>query len=120
MDYIDNPTPEQRAAVEAKVSPERKAMIEIIAKGFAPVVCEYVAKTIADLVVPLRDRIQKLEERPSVRYLGVWSAEKRYEPGSFVTHSGSIWHTDLESTGIRPGEGGNVIWKLAVKRGGSK
>ncbi|MGC0393677.1 hypothetical protein [Bradyrhizobium sp. USDA 241] len=34
----------------------------------------------------------------------------------FVTFSGSVWHAEAESTGIRPGEGGN-FWKLAVKRG---
>ncbi|WP_441232581.1 hypothetical protein [Bradyrhizobium sp. 1200_D9_N1_1] len=108
------PTPEERRAIEAKVSPQQRAEIEGLVKSLAPVIGEFVLKATA----PLKARIKELESRPALRYLGIWDAWRTYPPGSFVTHAGSVWHAETENTGVRPGEGG--FWKLAVKRGGSK
>ncbi|WP_247565816.1 hypothetical protein [Bradyrhizobium sp. 151] len=101
--------------MEAKVSPQRRAEIEGLVKSLAPVIGDFVLAAIS----PLKERITSLERRPVLRYLGVWDASRTYPPGSFVTHAGSVWNCDVENAGVRPGEGGN-IWKLAVKRGGSK
>ncbi|MFK4534216.1 hypothetical protein ABIA00_002399 [Bradyrhizobium ottawaense] len=106
------PTPEERRAIEAKVSPQRRAEIEGLVKSLAPVIGDFVLAAIT----PLKERIKALESRPTLRYLGVWDSSRTYQPGSFVTHAGSVWNTDVEVVGVRPGEGGN-IWKLAVKRG---
>lgn len=105
------PTLEERRAIEAKVSPQRRAEIEGLVKSLAPVIGDFVLAAIT----PLRERTKELESRPTLRYLGIWDASRTYPPGSFVTHAGSVWHADVQSTGIRPGEGG--FWKLAVKRG---
>src|SRR4051812_28756365 len=105
------PTLEERRAIEAQVSPQRRAEIEGLVKSLAPVIGDFVLKATA----PLRERLKELESRPTLRYLGVWDASRTYPPGSFVTHAGSIWHTDQETTGVRPGDG--AIWRLAVKRG---
>lgn len=110
------PTLEERRAIEAKVSPQRRAEIEGLVKSLAPVIGDFVLAAIT----PLKERIKELESRPTLRYLGIWDGSRTYPPGTFITHGGSIWHSDLDSTGVRPGEGGNRIWKLAVKRGGSK
>ncbi|GAB9214381.1 hypothetical protein BDS110ZK18_42890 [Bradyrhizobium diazoefficiens] len=106
------PTPEERRAIEAKVSPQRRAEIEGFVKSLAPVIGDFVLAAIT----PLKERIKELESRPTLRYLGIWDASRTYPRGSFVTFSGSVWHAETENTGVRPGEGGN-IWKLAVKRG---
>jgi len=108
------PTPEERRAIEAKVSPQRRAEIEGFVKSLAPVIGDFLLAAIT----PLKERIKELESRPTLRYLGVWDASRTYPPGSFITYAGSMWHTATENTGVRPGEGG--FWKLAVKRGGSK
>ncbi|MDA9407431.1 hypothetical protein [Bradyrhizobium sp. CCBAU 45384] len=108
------PSPEERRAIEAKVSPQRRAEIEGFVKSLAPVIGDFVLAAIT----PLKERIKELESRPTLRYLGIWDAARTYPAGTFVTHGGSIWHTGTETTGVRPGEGG--FWKLAVKRGGSK
>ena len=108
---MNGPTPEERRAVEARVSPQRRAEIEGLVKSLAPVIGDFVLKAVG----PLQQRLKALESRPTLRYLGVWDASRRYPPGSFVTHAGSIWHTDQETTGVRPGDG--AIWRLAVKRG---
>jgi chitodextrinase len=97
--------------VEARVSPQRRAEIEGLVKSLAPVIGDFVLAAIT----PLKERIKAIEARPTLCYLGIWDASRTYQPGSFVTHSGSVWHADVQSTGIRPGEGG--FWKLAVKRG---
>ncbi|TPN38688.1 hypothetical protein FKO01_05000 [Mesorhizobium sp. B2-3-3] len=60
-------------------------------------------------------RIAELESKPSVEYRGVWSAAQTYKHGHLVTHKGSVWHADIESTGLAPGEG--TGWKMAVRRG---
>lgn len=53
---------------------------------------------------------------PEIRYSGIWSKDAIYRPGSFVTHAGSLWHSNSESKGMRPGDGSGC-WTLAVKRG---
>lgn len=64
----------------------------------------------------LEVRVKELEERPSVEYRGVWRSTQQYQRGSLVTHDGSIWHADVASTGLMPGDGA-AGWRLAVKRG---
>jgi hypothetical protein len=56
---------------------------------------------------------QKLEQQGPA-YKGVWQPGRTYASGSFVTHGGSMFHADKE-TSFKPGEGGG--WTLAVKAG---
>lgn len=53
---------------------------------------------------------------PSIPYAGVWKKDARYHPGQFVTSGGSLWHAEIESLGVSPGDA-PLAWKLAVKRG---
>jgi len=46
-------------------------------------------------------------------YFGSFEIGKTYAKGNFVSHQGSIWHCEQQTT-QRPG-GGNVCWRLAVK-----
>ncbi|MCK1473168.1 hypothetical protein IVB25_31535 [Bradyrhizobium sp. 193] len=108
---MNGPTPEERRAVEARISPRRRAEIEGFVAALAPEIADFVVAAIS----PLKERIAALESRPTMRYLGIWNASRTYQPGSFVTHSGSVWNCEVENTGVRPGDGG--IWRLAVKRG---
>lgn len=64
----------------------------------------------------LEDRVQQLEERPSVEYRGSWKADEKYRRGDLISHAGSVWHCELAGSGIVPGEGATG-WRLAVKRG---
>ena len=65
-------------------------------------------------VATLRDRVKTLEERGTLRYMGVWKDGVGYEQGAFVTHAGSMWHAD-ETTVSKPGT--CSAWTLCVKRG---
>lgn len=60
-------------------------------------------------------RIEALEARPELKYLGVWASEKVYGAGNFVTEGGSVWHAQRASVGEKPGAGD--AWQLAVKKG---
>jgi hypothetical protein len=60
-------------------------------------------------------RIEALEARPDLKYLGVWASEKVYGTGNFVTEGGSLWHAQRASVGEKPGTGD--AWQLAVKKG---
>ena len=85
-----------------------------------------IVELIAESVDPLLKRIAELEARPIPKYCGVWNKDTRYEAGSFVTWSGSIWHAEVANNGHRPDSGAKgvitdkgvePIWRLAVKKG---
>lgn len=118
-------------------------------KGIAPVLKEFVAQEIAKASSPpktaggmdaadvmlngfdaakgyidrgfaeMAARLEALEARPAVKYLGVYQQGKAYGAGNMVTDAGSVWHAD-RATMARPGSSDD--WTLAVKRGrdGSK
>jgi hypothetical protein len=77
-------------------------------------------------LTPIEARIAQLEatnvrlqaeiERRNFAYHGVFKEGKVYGPGSFVTHSGAIWHCNQFNTTTRPGDGA-AAWTLAVKSG---
>jgi hypothetical protein len=67
------------------------------------------------VIASLEDRIEALEARPGVKYLGVHQAGQSYQPGDMVTRSGGMWHCEAPTTDT-PGEGSKA-WRLAVKRG---
>jgi len=62
----------------------------------------------------MRARIEALEARPALKYLGVWTPGK-YEQGHCVTLAGSVWIAK-EPTSAKPGDGA-TSWQLAVKAG---
>jgi hypothetical protein len=66
------------------------------------------------IIAWLNDRIEALEQRPTVQYKGVYTDEAAYVPGHMVTHNGSVWHCKSACQGQRPP--GNC-WTLAVKHG---
>ncbi|WP_338688458.1 hypothetical protein V5279_23900 [Bradyrhizobium sp. 26S5] len=59
-------------------------------------------------------RIEALEARPVMVDAGVFDDAKTYSPGSFVSYQGSGWAAQVETRGVRPGDG--TIWRLAVKK----
>jgi hypothetical protein len=72
-----------------------------------------VADMIKEGLADIAKRIGALEDG-GVRYLGVWQAANAYSRGSLVTHRGSMWHANAD-TSREPGEGKD--WTLAVKSG---
>jgi hypothetical protein len=56
-----------------------------------------------------------LDGAPGLKYAGLWIEGQCYTPGEIVTHGGSAWHCDVETT-ARPGGPGDG-WQLMVKRG---
>ncbi|HEY0941895.1 MAG TPA: hypothetical protein VGE08_17515 [Steroidobacter sp.] len=68
-----------------------------------------------EALLALAARIEALEQRKSFEYRGIYSEDEQYEPDDFVTHQGSMWHTN-EPTRSRPGTPGSP-WQLCVKRG---
>jgi uncharacterized small protein (DUF1192 family) len=78
------------------------------------------------VVKPLEDRIAQLEakivrleatlEARNFSYMGTWKEGKIYGPGSFVTHSGALWHSNIFHNTQRPGDG-DASWTLCVKSG---
>jgi hypothetical protein len=110
--------------------------VEVVATSLGDNVMEGlaigVAQAIADAVKPLQERIDaleqkrglagiaariaELEQRPGLKYCGVFDPEQSYVSGDFCTFRGSIWHCSIPSTGERPG-GAAGVWTLAVKHG---
>ena len=52
----------------------------------------------------------------TLQYCGVWKSGNAYARGSFVSHSGSTWHSNVDANTAKPGEG-DSRWELVVKRG---
>jgi hypothetical protein len=88
-------------------------LVSAIAAGFAPVIREFVAKSIE----PLLARIKELEtSAANFKYVGVFKQGQACAAGNFATHDGSVWHANTDTVEV-PGKGSD--WQLAVKRGRS-
>jgi hypothetical protein len=72
-------------------------------------------EVIGQLIGKLAKRVEELEKRPTVKYMGVHKPGGTYSEGSLVTRDGSIFHTNKTTTAM-PGDG-SQDWALAVKRG---
>ena len=66
-------------------------------------------------IAELEQRIKALEQRPLLKYAGVWRSGNSYAEGQLTTHQGGLWlSTDpTTSTPGTPGSG----WRLIVKQG---
>ena len=77
-----------------------------------------IMRAVADAIRPLQARIAELEAQASeFKYCGVWKSGVVYRKGNFVTHDGSLWHSNVASA-HKPGDSSGA-WTLAVKRGGN-
>jgi hypothetical protein len=65
-------------------------------------------------IAGLQQRVVELEQRPTLKYLGVWKEGQAYWPGNAVTDRGSVFICKA-NTLDRPG--GSDAWQLAVQRG---
>ena len=67
----------------------------------------------------LEERIAALEAKTAktMRYSGVWSADKQYDEGMVATWNGSWWLC-LKHTTAKPGSDRSA-WQLTVKRNGT-
>jgi hypothetical protein len=87
--------------------------------ALAPAIKLFVEKSMRPLVdrlATLQQKVTDLEERPTISYEKTFSADKLYKPGNLTTHHGSLWHANVATKGITPGDG-NTAWTLIVKRG---
>ncbi|MGY3413079.1 hypothetical protein ACVWZV_009245 [Bradyrhizobium sp. GM5.1] len=65
--------------------------------------------------IKLEKRIAELEQAPQISYNGIFAADKQYKPGDLTTFRGSLWHCNVATIGVTPGDG--CYWTLVVKRG---
>jgi hypothetical protein len=90
---------------------------------FLHIVGKFVADKIKFALTPVDQRIKTLEfklaqvemKTRELRYAGVWTNGVTYRSGNFVSHSGSLWHCNID-TETQPGKDFDA-WQLAVKRG---
>jgi hypothetical protein len=105
--------------------PERKSSAPAAAKrgGFftddqLEIIGRCIGELVRDEIEPLRERIERIERKPSVEYKGVWKAGgPSHTEGSLTTHQGGLWIA-LRRTQAKPGNG-NAAWRLIVKSGGA-
>ncbi|WP_164780226.1 hypothetical protein [Mesorhizobium sp. M7A.F.Ca.US.011.01.1.1] len=63
----------------------------------------------------LETRLAEIESRPQLEYRGVWKSSDAYKRGDLTTYDGSMWHAQVGSQGLVPGQGEG--WRLCVKKG---
>jgi hypothetical protein len=66
------------------------------------------------VIEQLFHRIDQLEKRPQLKYVGVWQDGVGYLEGECCTHQGSMWYAHT-STKAKPGTSHD--WQLCVKKG---
>lgn len=68
--------------------------------GLGDLIREFVDKKCA----PLLQKIKTLEDRPQLKYCGIWTAGNTYQENSLVTRDGSLWIAK-RNTAAYPGGG---------------
>ena len=126
----------RHAETTAAPAPKRKTTLtqgdlEMLFRGMAPVICQYVLKQIAEaapnaelearlsrldgLINLYERRLQDLEANATTRapkWAGEYEPGKHYEPGEIVRRRGSIWFATKSTMGA-PMVGAD--WELMVK-----
>jgi hypothetical protein len=74
-------------------------------------------KAIQDNFKTLNARLKVLEERPPLKYFGVWEAGKIYQENSLVTREGSLWIAKKQTAAFPGGPADPDAWQLTCKRG---
>ncbi len=74
-----------------------------------------IATAINERLAPMEARIAQLEQKPVVKYAGIWQQSKTYPEGSLITHAGGLWLA-TETTSGTPGTDASGF-RLVVKRG---
>lgn len=94
------------------------------ARQFASELLAGVKECILAAVRPANSSIMKLHARVKtlegelkdvrqLRYCGVFREKQLYRKGNFITHSGSLWHCNKDTT-TKPGDASGD-WTLSVK-----
>lgn len=63
----------------------------------------------------LEERVKALEQKPFVKFCGIWKAGTAYGPGDAAVHQGGLWICKADTVG-EPSKD-LAGWQLAVKRG---
>ena len=105
-------------------TPSESAVIDEFADGMAALVNaapqakrDGVRKALGGvygMLLALRRQVRELQAREVPKYVGVWHDNGKYQPGTMVTDSGSLFYCKAETTD-RPGK--SDAWQLCVKRG---
>lgn len=66
-----------------------------------------------DLRRRVADLEAKIESMPAVSYAGSYREGESYKRGMLVTHDGSLWHAQTETTSKPP----DSTWRLCVRKG---
>jgi len=101
------------ARLEKKKSP--KAITRRDFETLVETIGSVLGQTLQKEFAPILQRLDELEKRPELAYRGAWTEGCAYARGSFVSHQGSVWHSNEEHNASRPGI--SDAWTLAVKRG---
>lgn len=94
------------AEKQALVAALGKVIVDEVKRSLEPVQQE-----LARLTLKLEHAELRVRE---MRYCGIWSDRGIYKMGNFVTHSGSLWHANVDHVSTVPGQD-PTAWTLAVK-----
>jgi hypothetical protein len=122
-DYVDALDDASRQLLPRCASAVKNSIKEVRAKTK----CSDMQATMAVLAslfaanIQLQHRMKALEQKPTLKYRGIWSEGTFYEANALVTHGGSLWIAKSQSRGRTPGIRSEVEesapWQLCAKRG---
>jgi hypothetical protein len=106
-EFVGAPTEPEPSLLRCPKRPVTRGFLENVLKQFVELLG-------ADLGAIDR-RLDALEARPTLKYVGVHQRGTTYQPGECVTSAGSLWIASRVTTG-QPGDPDSGF-TLAVKRG---
>lgn len=116
---IENPTESQKQQFvrQSGLSDARLSDVTMMADAFAPIVRDYVMRS----VQPIIDRLVAAErtiaeiQATGIKFCGVHQRALEYKKGAVVVADGSSWVSLEDGNGDVPGTSGR--WTLMAKRG---
>jgi hypothetical protein len=109
------PAASRQSALEVKVARLEAALSSCVQWKDLPIFLATAFKEVG--ITTTAARLDKLEARPELKYLGVWSAGKTYAENSLVTHAGSLWIAKQKTASFPGGQAEPGAWQLCTKRG---
>lgn len=114
--------PHQVAQARAAVADRQKALAGPAAprRNLMEQMAEVVGMSMKTVMSPVVERLKMveaglaaLEAKPHVKFVGVWAADREYQPGDAVVHASALWHCKAATKGAPDVD--FVGWQLVIK-----
>jgi BMFP domain-containing protein YqiC len=111
--FVESETEDEHKAFAQPAT--MRSLIDLYRDAIMPILATYRHKNamLEERWLALEQRLTTMEQKPSVKFRGVYEQGKAYQPGDACTHSGGLWICRAATMG-QPNQD-YIGWSLAVK-----